>query len=204
MSHTAEIIAVGTELLLGNIANTNAQVLSESLSTLGINVFWHTVVGDNPDRLREALDIARRRADIIITTGGLGPTYDDLTKQTICETFHQKLTLHLDILDDIRTFYESALHVPMPENNTQQAELPEGCTVFDNPVGTAPGCAFECEGVHVLMFPGPPHEMTTMLRRCGEPYLRKLSKEVIVSRDIMTFGMGESSIDELLHEKMAI
>ena len=203
MSHTAEIIAVGTELLLGNIANTNAQVLSESLSTLGINVFWHTVVGDNPDRLREALDIARRRADIIITTGGLGPTYDDLTKQTICETFHQKLTLNLDILDDIRTFYESALHVPMPENNTQQAELPEGCTVFDNPVGTAPGCAFECEGVHVLMFPGPPHEMTTMLRRCGEPYLRKLSKEVIVSRDIMTFGMGESSIDQLLHEKMA-
>ena len=83
MSHTAEIIAVGTELLLGNIANTNAQEISESLSTLGINVFWHTVVGDNPIRLKEALDIARRRADILITTGGLGPTYDDLTKQTI-------------------------------------------------------------------------------------------------------------------------
>ena len=83
MSHTAEIIAVGTELLLGNIANTNAQVLSESLSTLGIDVFWHTVVGDNPERLREALAIARRRADIILTTGGLGPTYVDLTKKTI-------------------------------------------------------------------------------------------------------------------------
>jgi len=91
----------------------------------------------------------------------------------------------------------------MPENNTQQAELPEGCTVFDNPVGTAPGCAFESGGVHVLMLPGPPHEMETMLRRHAEPYLRKLSHEVIVSRDIMTFGMGESSIDELLHEKMA-
>ena len=203
MSHTAEIIAVGTELLLGNIANTNAQVLSQSLSTLGVNVFWHTVVGDNPRRLREALDIARRRADIIITTGGLGPTYDDLTKQTICGAFGKPLILHRDILEDIRTFYESALHVPMPENNTQQAELPEGCTVFDNPVGTAPGCAFESGGVHVLMLPGPPHEMETMLRRHVEPYLRKLSCEVIVSHDIMTFGMGESSVDQLLHQRMS-
>lgn len=203
MSHTAELIAVGTELLLGNIANTNAQVISQSLSALGINVFWHTVVGDNPQRLREALDIARRRADVILTTGGLGPTYDDLTKQTICQAFGKPLVLHPDILEDIRAFYESALHVPMPENNAQQAELPEGCVIFDNPVGTAPGCAFESEGVHVLMLPGPPHEMEAMLRRHAEPYLRRLSHEVIVSQDIMTFGMGESSIDQLLHEKMA-
>ena len=202
MSHTAEIIAVGTELLLGNIVNTNAQAISQSLSALGINVFWHTVVGDNPDRLKEALDIARRRADVIITTGGLGPTYDDLTKQTICQAFGQKLVLHPKILEDIRTFYETALHVPMPENNTQQAELPENGVVFDNPVGTAPGCAFESGGVHVLMLPGPPHEMSTMLRRHAEPYLRKLSHEVIVSHDIMTFGMGESSVEELLRDKM--
>ena len=202
MSHTAEIIAVGTEILLGNIANTNAQEISETLSALGINVFWHTVVGDNPQRLRQALDIARRRADIIITTGGLGPTYDDLTKQTICEAFGRRLVLHEDILEEIRSFYESALHVPMPENNTQQAELPEGCVIFDNPVGTAPGCAFEADGVHVLMLPGPPHEMRTMLRRCAVPYLRTLSSEVIVSHDIMTFGMGESSVDQLLHERM--
>ncbi len=202
MSHTAEIIAVGTELLLGNIANTNAQTISQSLSALGINVFWHTVVGDNPDRLKEALDIARRRADIIITTGGLGPTYDDLTKQTICEAFGQKLVFHPEILENIRTFYETSLHVPMPENNTQQAELPERGVIFDNPVGTAPGCAFESGGVHVLMLPGPPHEMSTMLRRCAEPYLRGLSHEVIVSRDIMTFGMGESSVEELLRNQM--
>ena len=203
MSHTAEIIAVGTELLLGNIANTNAQAISQSLSALGINVFWHTVVGDNPERLREALDIARRRCDIILTTGGLGPTYDDLTKQTICEAFGQKLVFHPEILEEIRTFYESALHVPMPENNTQQAELPEGCVIFPNPVGTAPGCAFESGGVHVLMLPGPPHEMETMLRGHAEPYLRRLSREVILSRDIMTFGMGESSVEELLRSEMA-
>jgi len=203
MSHTAEIIAVGTELLLGNIANTNAQELSQALAGLGVNVFWHTVVGDNPRRLKEALDIARKRADVIITTGGLGPTYDDLTKQTICEAFDQKLVLHQDILEDIRVFFEKNVHMKMPENNVQQAELPEGCTVFDNPVGTAPGCAFESDGVHVLMLPGPPFEMRTMLQRHVVPYLRGISGEVILSHDIMTFGLGESPMEELLREKMS-
>ena len=203
MAHTAEIIAVGTELLLGNIANTNAQVLSQSLSALGINVFWHTVVGDNPTRLRQAVDTARHRADIIITTGGLGPTYDDLTKETVCAACGKALVFHPEILSDIADFYEKNLHAPMPDNNRQQAMLPEGCVVFDNPVGTAPGCAFEADGVHVLMLPGPPHEMVTMLRRCAEPYLRSLSREIIVSHDIMTFGLGESYVDQLLHEKMS-
>ena len=203
MAHTAEIIAVGTELLLGNIANTNAQVLSQSLSALGINVFWHTVVGDNPTRLRQAVDTARHRADILITTGGLGPTYDDLTKETVCAACGKALVFHPEILSDIADFYEKNLHAPMPDNNRQQAMLPEGCVVFDNPVGTAPGCAFEADGVHVLMLPGPPHEMVTMLRRCAEPYLRSLSREIIVSHDIMTFGLGESYVDQLLHEQMS-
>ena len=203
MAHTAEIIAVGTELLLGNIANTNTQVLSQSLSALGINVFWHTVVGDNPTRLRQAVDTARHRADILITTGGLGPTYDDLTKETVCAACGKALVFHPEILSDIADFYEKNLHAPMPDNNRQQAMLPEGCVVFDNPVGTAPGCAFEADGVHVLMLPGPPHEMVTMLRRCAEPYLRSLSREIIVSHDIMTFGLGESYVDQLLHEQMS-
>ena len=202
MSHTAEIIAVGTELLLGNIANTNAQDISQALSAVGVNVFWHTVVGDNPQRLKEALDIARKRADIIITTGGLGPTYDDLTKQTICEAFGKPLVFHPDILETIRVFFERNAHIKMPENNRPQAELPEGCVVFDNPVGTAPGCAFEADGVHVLMMPGPPFEMLTMLRRCAIPYLRGISHEVILSHDIMTFGLGESPMEELLRGKM--
>lgn len=203
MSHTAEIIAVGTELLLGNIVNTNARDISQALSAVGVNVFWHTVVGDNPQRLKEALDIARRRADIIITTGGLGPTYDDLTKQTICEAFGKPLVLHPDILETIRVYFEKNVHMKMPSNNVQQAELPEGCTVFDNPVGTAPGCAFEADGVHVLMLPGPPFEMLTMLKNHVVPYLRRLSSEVIVSHDIMTFGLGESPMEELLREKMS-
>ena len=203
MSHTAEILAVGTELLLGSIANTNAQEISQALSGLGINVFWHSVVGDNPARLKDALEIARKRADIIITTGGLGPTYDDLTKQTICESFNQKLVLHEDILETIRGYFERNVHMKMPENNVQQAELPEGCVVFDNPVGTAPGCAFEADGIHVLMLPGPPFEMRTMLRRCAIPYLRSLSSEVIVSHDIRTFGLGESPMEELLRDKIS-
>lgn len=202
MSHTAEIIAVGTELLLGNIANTNAQDLSQALSSVGIDVHWHTVVGDNPARLREALEIARKRADILITTGGLGPTYDDLTKQTICQVFEKPLVLHEDILSAIRGYFERNTHTSMPENNLSQAQLPEGCTVFENPVGTAPGCAFESDGIHVLMLPGPPFEMRTMLHNHAVPYLRKLSREVILSHDIMTFGMGESHMEALLREQM--
>ena len=203
MSHTAEIIAVGTELLLGNIANTNARDLSQALSTVGVNVFWHTVVGDNTQRLKDALDIARKRADIIITTGGLGPTYDDMTKQTICEAFGKPLVLHEDILETIRYYFEHNSHIKMPENNRQQAELPAGCTVFDNPVGTAPGCAFEADGIHVLMLPGPPFEMLTMLENHVLPYLRNLSDETIVSHDILTFGMGESPMEVFLREKMS-
>ena len=202
MSHTAEIIAVGTELLLGNIANTNAQELSQALSSVGINVYWHTVVGDNPTRLAEAVDIARRRADVILTTGGLGPTYDDLTKQTVCAAFGLPLVFHPEILEGIRAYFEKNVHLTMPENNRPQAEFPDGAVIFPNSVGTAPGCAFQCGGVHVVMLPGPPFEMRTMLRDHALPYLRTLSKEVIVSHDIMTFGLGESPMEELLRERM--
>ena len=202
MSHTAELIAVGTEILLGNIANTDAQMLSEGLSALGINVFYHTVVGDNPQRLLEALAIARKRADIIITTGGLGPTYDDLTKQTICQAFGRALELHPDILEGIRAFFEERLGRTMPPQNEQQAMLPVGCTIFDNPVGTAPGCAFEEGGVHVLMLPGPPHECRYMFENRAVPYLKKLSDGAIVSHELKIFGMGESQVESLLRERM--
>ena len=204
MSHTAELIAVGTEILLGNIANTDAQMLSEGLSALGINVFYHTVVGDNPQRLLEALSIARKRADIIITTGGLGPTYDDLTKQTICQAFGRELEFHPDILEGIRIFFEAKLGRTMPPQNKQQAMLPVGCTIFDNPVGTAPGCAFEEEGVHVLMLPGPPHECRYMFENRAVPYLKTLSEGVIVSHELKIFGLGESQVENMLREQMVV
>lgn len=191
-AYDTEILSVGTELLLGHVTNTDARDISEMLSKIGVNVRYHTVVGDNPQRLEDCVKVAKERADIIITTGGLGPTYDDLTKQTICEAFGKPLVLHQDIVEDLRVFFEKNVHMEMPSNNIQQAELPEGCTVFDNPVGTAPGCAFVSGGVHVLMLPGPPFEMLTMLKNHVVPYLRSLSDEVIVSHDIMTFGLGES------------
>ena len=198
----AELIAVGTELLLGNIANTDAQFLSEKLSGLGITVHHHTVVGDNPQRLAQALETARGRAVIIITTGGLGPTYDDLTKQTICRTFGRELELHEDILEEIRTWFRNKLGREMPENNVQQALLPVGCVVFDNPVGTAPGCAFQEDGVHVLMLPGPPFECRYMFEHRAARYLEQLTDGVIVSHEIKIFGMGESSVEEALREPM--
>lgn len=201
MTHTAELIAVGTELLLGNIANTDAQILSQGLSALGITVHYHTVVGDNPQRLRDALDIAKTRADIIITTGGLGPTYDDLTKQTICAAFGREMVLHEDILETIRSFFAKTGRT-MPENNIQQAMLPVGCTVFDNPVGTAPGCAFEEGGVHVLMLPGPPFECRYMFENRAMAYLQALTDGIIVSHEIRVFGMGESHVEEKLRHIM--
>ena len=198
----AELIAVGTELLLGDVANTDAQMVSRGLSALGITVHRHTVVGDNPQRLTDALETARRRADIISTTGGLGPTYDDLTKQTICKAFGRELELHQDILEEIQTWFQTKMGKKMPENNVQQAMLPVGCTVFTNPVGTAPGCAFEEGGVHVLMLPGPPFECQYMFENRAVSYLEKLTDGVIVSHEIRIFGMGESSVEEALHEPM--
>ena len=189
-----EIIAVGTELLLGEIVNTNAQMLSLGLSELGINVYYHTVCGDNPSRLRDAMEIAKNRADIIITTGGLGPTADDLTKETIAAVFGKKL--YMDPVEQAR------LHVRMGENRTpnneKQAMLPEGSVALVNDWGTAPGCAFEVDGTHVLMLPGPPRECTPMFRERALPYLQKLTGGVISSSYIKVFGLGESAMEDRL------
>lgn len=201
MSHTAELIAIGTELLLGNIANTDAQMISEGLSELGINVYYHTVVGDNPERVRQAVDIARTRANIIITTGGLGPTCDDLTKVALAEAFGKGLFFHEPSAQRIRDRFLQ-MERPMTENNLQQAMLPEGCTVLDNDWGTALGVAFEADGVHVLMLPGPPRECEMMFRHRAVPYLKNLSDGVIVSRTVKTFGIGESAVEDRLRDLM--
>ena len=201
MSHTAELIAVGTEILLGSIANTDAQMLSEELAALGVNVLYHTVVGDNPARLADVLRLARSRADIVITTGGLGPTYDDLTKQTICEVFGRKNVFHSEIADGLRAHFAS-IGRELTENNLQQAYLPENCTIFPNHNGTAPGCGF-CEGgVHMLMLPGPPSECRKMFQTGALPYLRALSDEVIVSHSLRIYGQGESQIEAMLHDQI--
>ena len=201
MSHTAELIAVGTELLLGNIANTDAQMISQGLSQLGINVYYHTVVGDNPQRVRQAVDIARGRADILITTGGLGPTCDDLTKVAVAQAFGKELVYHEPSAQRIRERFAQR-GTPVTENNCQQARVPEGCTVLDNDWGTAPGVAFQAGGTHVLMLPGPPRECAMMFRHRALPYLQKLSDGVIASRTVKTFGIGESAAEALLRDLM--
>lgn len=201
MSHTVEIISVGTELLLGSIVNSDAQYLSRKLSELGLNVHYHTVVGDNPGRLKGAVETAKSRADIIITTGGLGPTCDDLTKQTLAAAFGRKLVLHQDIADALRSWFAERGQ-DMTENNVQQALLPEQCVMFPNECGTAPGCAFEQGGKHVLMLPGPPGECRDMFEKQAGPYLAALGEGVILSRTLKIFGMGESKLESLLREKM--
>ena len=201
MSHTVEILSIGTELLLGNIVNADAQMLSQGLSELGLNVYYHTVVGDNPARARQAVETAKGRADIIITTGGLGPTCDDLTKNVLAEAFGKKLCFHEGSAQRIRDHF-ARIGRPFTDNNLQQAMLPEGCTVLENDWGTAPGCAFEADGTHVIMLPGPPSECTPMFRYRAVPYLLKLSEGVIASHTLKFFGIGESLVESRLREQM--
>ena len=200
--YNTEIISVGTEILLGHITNTDARDISEMLSRIGINVKYHTVVGDNPERLRACVEIAKSRADIIVTTGGLGPTCDDLTKQILAESFRLKLVQNDDEVKFLHEFIRNKRN--FTPNNFQQAMLPEGCTVFHNLWGTAPGCAFQAEGKTVIMMPGPPVECVPMFRTYGVPYLRSLSDEEIVSHSIRVFGIGESAIDDMFADEMNV
>ncbi len=197
----AEIISVGTELLLGNIVNTDARDISVGLSELGIDVFWHTVVGDNPQRLRQVVAVARERADLILTTGGLGPTCDDLTKQVLAEAFGLTLEFNQEAADRMREYFRQKGKV-MTENNLQQAYLPAGSTVFQNDWGTAPGCAFLVEGVRCVMLPGPPRECNAMFRHCAMPYLQNLSDEKIFTHNLRVFGEGESAVEYRLRDLM--
>ncbi len=201
--YTAEILCVGTELLLGNVVNTNATDISEALSELGINVYFHTVVGDNPDRLRSAVDIAASRADIIITTGGLGPTCDDLTKQTLADAFGLKMVFIEEEAQRIRGYFSKSLHNnKMTDNNLRQAEFPESCTILRNDCGTAPGCVFRAKDKIIIMLPGPPRECKEMLQNCAVPYLKRLSNSEIASHMIRVFGMGESAMEDKLRDRM--
>ncbi|MDR2530537.1 MAG: competence/damage-inducible protein A [Oscillospiraceae bacterium] len=198
----AELIAVGTELLLGGTVNLDAQIISEKLSELGINVYYHTVVGDNDARVRAAVEIAKSRADIIVTTGGLGPTYDDMTKQTVAAAFGKKLVRFPEEEARVRSWF-SGSGFKFTENNLSQADFPEGCTILANPIGTAPGCAFESGGKHVVMLPGPPRECSRMLYNEAVPYLKQVCGfSEIVSHNIHIYGMGESAVEAQLRDYM--
>ncbi len=201
--HTAEILCVGTELLLGDIVNTNAAYLSQRLAELGIHVYRHTVVGDNPARLQHALEAAFAEADLVITSGGLGPTYDDLTKETVAAFFGRPMELHEPSLVAIRSYFERTGRV-MTKNNEKQAMMPHGCTVFPNHYGTAPSLAVGNEdGTQtVIMLPGPPGELCPLFEEEILPYLKSRRDSVLVSKNIHIFGMGESAVETKIKDLM--
>lgn len=194
-----ELISVGTEILLGDILNTDAQFLSVELAKLGISVIHQSTVGDNRERLLAQLDEAAKRSDIIILSGGLGPTPDDLTKEVCCEFFGKEMFLHEPTVEKIKAYF-TAKGMEMAQNNLKQAMLPKDCVIFPNDNGTAPGMAIEKDGVHILVLPGPPRELKPMFKNCAVPYLMQFSDRIIVSHNIRTFGIGESSMAETVND----
>ena len=193
----SEIISVGSELLLGNTVNTNASFLSRKLAELGIDVFYHTVVGDNVYRLKTITKIALDRSDLIIYTGGLGPTEDDLTKEVVSETLGVDLELDNVHLAKIKKYFEKR-NMKMTDNNIKQAYIIKDSKVLNNDIGTAPGVFFNWKDKKIILLPGPPTEMKTMFNNYTAPLLKQDS--IIKSKTIRTMGIGESSLEELIKD----
>lgn len=195
----AEILTVGTELLLGDILNSNSQFLSRELAAYGIDTLYQSTVGDNAERLKSALELALSRCDMVIVTGGLGPTEDDLTRETVAEYFQLPLELHEETEARIREYFENTGR-EYSQNNQKQAMLPQDCVVFPNDHGTAPGCAVQRYGQTVILLPGPPRELIPMFAEHVAPYLSHLSGGTIHSHTVGVFGMAESTVDERLQD----
>jgi nicotinamide-nucleotide amidase len=197
----AEIISIGTELLLGQIANTNAQFISEQLAILGIPMYYHSVVGDNRDRLLAQLEVSTERSDLIIFTGGLGPTKDDLTKETIAQFLDCELVLDSQAMEQITRFFQSR-NIHMTENNQRQALVLEGSHVLPNETGLAPGMAKEFNGKHFILFPGPPKELQPMFLNQAVPFLQSLlpEKKMVYSKVMRFCGIGESTLETQLQD----
>ncbi len=197
----AEIICIGTELLLGDIVNTNGAFLARELAALGIDIYHQSVVGDNVERLKENLALSLSRSDMVITTGGLGPTYDDLTKQSVADYFGLEMTMHEPSLQKIEAVFAGRRQTMTP-NNRLQARVPQGAEVFFNDDGFAPGIAVEKDGKIVIMLPGPPKEMEPMFKTRVAPYLMEKVQATILSHTLFIFGMGESMVEDRLRDIM--
>lgn len=195
----AEIIAVGTELLMGQINNTNARYISEHFPDADVYVYYHTVVGDNPTRLSSCLNIALDRADVVVTTGGLGPTQDDLTKETISKALGLEMIPDKDTLRKIHDFFEQRGR-KASVNNEKQAYFPKGSIILRNDNGTAPGCIVEKAGKTVIMLPGPPWEMEPMFVNTVLPHFMKNANYKLKSVFIKMFGIGESSMETVISD----
>lgn len=201
----AEIIAVGSELLLGQITNTNARYISSQLAELGINVYYHTVVGDNADRLKDSIQLAESRADLIIFSGGLGPTKDDLTKETIAHHLQTQLVMDDKAMISIEAFFKR-INRPMTDNNKKQALVLENCQVLANHNGMAPGMFYSNQKKIYILLPGPPKEMEPMFQLEAKPLLAKWLNqgEVIVSHVLRFYGIGEAELETKIHDLLDV
>ena len=195
----AELISVGTEILLGDIVNTNAQFLARELASIGIDVYRQEVIGDNEDRLLKTIDEALKRSDMVITTGGLGPTGDDLTKETACKYFGMKMELHEESLNALKVYF-NRLNKEITESNMKQVYFPKEAKVLPNPNGTAPGAILEKNNKMIIILPGPPREMKPMFINHVKGYLRPKGSGMIVSKVLRVLGIGESYAAEKLKD----
>ena len=193
-----ELVSVGTELLLGNIVNTNARYLSEKCAMLGLNVYYQTTVGDNEERLSEVIRTALNRSDIVVLNGGLGPTEDDLTKETCAKVMGLPLVKDAHTEERLKEYYRGRKKEELPDSNWKQALIPEGAVVFDNENGTAPGLVVEKDGKTAILLPGPPGELYPMVEKQLCPYLQNKNSEVILSQMIKICGYGESKVEEMI------
>ncbi|CEN78027.1 competence/damage-inducible protein A [Paraclostridium sordellii] len=193
----AEIITVGTEILLGDIVNTNSQFLAKELASLGIDVYYQSTVGDNESRLMDTLNESLDRSDIIITTGGLGPTNDDITKEVAAKCFNQELVFYDDIWKDIKQYFEK-IGVEPTENNKKQAYFPKDCIILNNSNGTAPGAILKKENKMIIVLPGPPKEMIPMFNNELKKHLENLTDYKLISKTLRFFGIGESELEDKL------
>ncbi|MBD5545290.1 MAG: competence/damage-inducible protein A [Lachnospiraceae bacterium] len=196
-----ELISVGTEILLGNIVNTNAAYLAEKCAGLGLSCYYQTVVGDNEERLAGAIKTALSRSDIVILSGGLGPTQDDLTKETAAKVLGKKLFLDKHSKELISEFFAKR-NMDISENNWKQAMMPKGAIIIDNENGTAPGVIMEEKGKSVILLPGPPNELIPMFEKDIVPYLNEKTPEVIYSQTVKICGIGESKAESMIEDLM--
>lgn len=196
---TVEIICVGTELLLGNIVNTNAAYLAEKCAELGLSCYFQSVVGDNEERLTMVLKSAMERSDIVILSGGLGPTEDDLTKEVAAKVCEKKLSVDDHSMERIAEYFAER-DIKPTENNWKQAMIPEGAIALDNDNGTAPGVIIETDSVKVILLPGPPDELIPMFEASVAPYLSQLTPGVICSQTVKICGASESQVETELKD----
>ena len=194
----AEILSIGTELLMGELVDTNSSFLAAELAKLGIEVRWVTKVGDDPERLFEAIERASKRSDVTLTSGGLGPTSDDLTRETIARVCGEEMTVQDDLLEHLRSLF-AGRGFPMPETNVKQATLIPSAEAISNPMGTAPGWWVEWDSGVIVAMPGPPREIQRMWAHEVAPRLKERNPGIaIATRNLKTFGISEGGLDEIL------